>query len=329
MARGRNRKSPTGRAERPGVLPSEARRLIDSGKAPAGLIVRGALAWTKPGAPLRLPENLSCFALDLTGQPLTGLPAGLSVRFKLCLRNCARLTALPAGLKAGSLDLSGCTALTALPENFEATFLDISGCLRLKGWPRSASLALGRLRARDCTGLTQLPDWLKHISQLDLTGCRQIEELPDGLVVTSWIDLAGTSIRVLPRSLRGTALRWRGVPIDERIAFRPEEIASEEVLAERNAELRRVLLERMGFERFLSQARAEVVDADRDPGGERRLLRVPLEGDEPLVCVSVRCPSTGRQYIIRVPPNMETCRQAVAWTAGFDDADQYRPQIET
>jgi hypothetical protein len=26
---------------------------------------------------------------------------------------------------------------------------------------------------------------------------------------------------------------------------------------------------------------------------------------------------------------MKTCRQAVAWTAGFDDPDDYRPLVET
>ena len=49
-----------------------------------------------------------------------------------------------------------------------------------------------------------------------------------------------------------------------------------------------------------------------------------MQGDEDLVCVSVICPSTGRQYIIRAPPTMSDCRQAVAWIAEFDDPDDYR-----
>lgn len=90
-----------------------------------------------------------------------------------------------------------------------------------------------------------------------------------------------------------------------------------------------MLLERFGYDRFILQANVEVVDTDRDPGGERRLLRVSLEGDEDLVCVSVFCPSTGDRYIIRVPPNMQTCHQAVAWIAGFDDPNEYQPLVET
>jgi hypothetical protein len=102
-----------------------------------------------------------------------------------------------------------------------------------------------------------------------------------------------------------------------------------EILAETNAERRRVMTERFGLDRFMSQAQARVLDQDRDAGGPRRLLRIDLAGDEPLVCVSVICPTTHRQFMLRVPPTMTTCRQAVAWTAGFDDPDQYQASVET
>jgi hypothetical protein len=93
--------------------------------------------------------------------------------------------------------------------------------------------------------------------------------------------------------------------------------------------VRRVLLERMGYERFLREAEADVLDEDADAGGPRRLLRVALGDDEPLVCLAVRDPSTGRQYLLRVPPNMRSCHQAAAWIAGFDDPDDYHPVVET
>jgi hypothetical protein len=119
------------------------------------------------------------------------------------------------------------------------------------------------------------------------------------------------------------------VQIDARIAFNPESLTAEEVLGEPNVERRRVMLERCGYERFMKRAGAKELDRDTDRGGVRRLLRVPLEGDEDLVCVAVRCPSTGNDYVIRVPPGMTTCRAAVAWIAGFDDPDAYAPLVET
>ncbi|HLK60116.1 MAG TPA: hypothetical protein VKU00_26380, partial [Chthonomonadaceae bacterium] len=156
-----------------------------------------------------------------------------------------------------------------------------------------------------------------------------LNALPQGLQVTSWLDLANTGIRALPDSLAGVQLRWRDVLVDERVVLRPETITKEDVLGAPNAELRRVLMERMGFEKFMQQAKAEILNTDRDPGGERRLLHVPMLGDEDLVALSVFCPSTGRQYILRVPPNIKTCHQAAAWIAGFDNPNDYRPVMET
>lgn len=279
--------------------------------------------------PSHLLSGLSCFQLDLQDTTVTELPGDLRVEHRVDLSNCTSLRSLPGGLKVGSLMLQNCTSLEALPEGLSCYFLDISGCTALSDWPRQANVSVGRVAARGCHQLKSLPDWLTSLAQLDLRDCRGISRIPDGLSISSWIDVAGTGIGSLPHSLDHVQLRWRGVPIDARIAFLPETITCDEILGEANAEKRRVLLERMGYERFLQEAKAETLDQDQDPGGPRRLLRVPLANDEPLVCVSVICPSTGRQYIIRVPPDMTTCHQAVAWIAGFDNPDDYAPLIET
>lgn len=307
----------------------EAVKAIALGELRRGARIAGTIRWKDIAGAERLPDSLSCYSLDLTGAPIKTLMSRIEVRFRLCLRNCTDLVELPPGLSAGSIDLSGCTSLKRLPEQIDTYFLDISDCPQLASWPEAGNLRIGRLRAQNCTGLTCLPSWMMRISQLDLRGCSGIEALPDNMEVSSWLDLAGTGIRGLPASMAGTPLRWRGVPIDERTAFQPELITAKEVLAERNAEVRRVKLERMGLDRFLAEAKPEILDEDGDRGGARQLLRVELDGDEPLVCVLVGCPSTGRRYTLRVPPDMTTCRQAVAWTAGFDNPDEYHPVVET
>ena len=310
------------------VTGDEARKLILAGTAPERLRVRGRLELTNTGA-IELPRGLRCYHLDLRGSGVRALPEGLEVEYKLDLQDCRNLEELPDGLKVGSLVLRGCTALRALPDGLDVYFLDLQGCTRLQGWPRRAHIRIGRLNVSGCTCLTGLPAGLRNLAQLDVSNCPNLRDLPAGLRVSSWLDVGGSGISRLPASLAGVRLRWRGVPVDDRIAFRPETITVAEVLAERNAELRRVLLERFGFERFMREAGAAVVDQDRDPGGERQLLRLKLEGDEDLVCVSVSCPSTRRRYLLRVPPTTRTCRQAVAWTAGFSDPNQYRPLVET
>jgi len=351
------------------VTADKARAMIRAGTAPAGLSVSGSLSFKDDAKLAALPDGLtvasldlsgcvnlrrlpaglrvrrldlsgcwnpehllpglSCYELDLKNSSVTALPADLRVDYRIDLEGCTGLRSLPEGLKVGSLILRGCISLEALPDGLDVYFLDISGCTGIASWPRRGSIQVGRLTARGCAQLRSLPPWMTRLAQLDLRDCANLRELPEGLVVTSWIDVAGTRIRALPSSLKGVQLRWRGVTVDERVAFRPELITAEEILAESNAERRRVLLERMGYDAFLIHAKAETLDTDRDAGGERRLLRVPMQSDEDLVCVSVLCPSTGRQYVIRVPPAMTTCHQAVAWIAGFDDPDEYKPLAES
>lgn len=347
----------------------KARAMIRGGIAPAGLSVSGSLSFKDDAELTTLPDGLTVGALDLSGctnlrrfpagfrvrrldlsgcwnpehllpglncyeldvknSAITSLPSNLRVEYRIDLEGCTALRSLPEGLKVGSLILRGCISLEALPDGLDVYFLDISGCTGIASWPRRGSIQVGRLTARGCAQLRSLPPWMSRLAQLDLRDCTNLRELPEGLVVTSWVDVAGTRIRALPASLKGVQLRWRGVTVDERVAFRPELITADEILAESNAERRRVLLERMGYETFLAHAKAETLHTDRDAGGERRLLRVPMKEDEDLVCVSVLCPSTGRQYVIRVPQTMTTCHQAVAWIAGFDNPDEYEPLAES
>lgn len=234
----------------------------------------------------------------------------------------------PAGLVVGSLVLRDCTALQELPSALSATFLDLDGCAALERLPDDLSVKVGRLSVRGCVKLTELPLGVGPLSQLNLADCAGIRTLPHGLVVTSWIDVGGSGVRALPSGTASAAIRWRGVTIDERIAFHPETLSASEVLGCRNAERRRVMIERMGVERFLEDARALPVDSDREAGG-RALYRIALERDEDLVCLSVTCPSTGRRYFLRVPPGTETCGAAAAWLAGFDKPSEFEPQLET
>ena len=275
------------------------------------------------------PEHLQCFALEACETSLRYVPSSWRIDCRVDLSECTHLQSLPDGFKTGSLLLRGCTSLTQLPENLAVYFLDIAGCTALKSWPKQASVRIGKLDAAGCTSLTGLPDWLGDLSQLNLSFCPNLRTLPDGLRITSWLDIAESGVTKLPQSLQNCNLRWKNVPIEHRVAFAPETIEAAEVLAARNAEVRRVMLERMGTEKFLVEAQAKVLDSDQDRGGARRLLRVDLSNDEPLVCLAVQCPSTSHQYMLRVPPTTRSCRAAAAWLAGFDNPDDYQPIMET
>lgn len=336
------------------VSAEAAYRLFAAGNAPDRLRVEGVLDFSMASGrvlPARFPRDLQVDVLNLSdrevetlpsglrayeliaaGTLLRSLPADLNVQTRLDLSRCDRLESLPRELTVGTLVLRGCNSLRALPEGLDVWFLDLSGCWAFETWPHEARIRSGQLRLRGCTAIRRLPPYLANLAAVDVCDCPNLSELPDRLRISGWLDLARSGLTnesQLPAGLERTSLRWAGVPIDRRIAFHPESIRVDEVLQERNAERRRALLDRYGYGRFLKDAGAEVLDNDVDPGGERQLLKVAMQGDEDLVALSCYCPSTGRQYIIRVPPATPTCRHAAAWVAGFDNPDDYRPVLET
>jgi hypothetical protein len=90
----------------------------------------------------------------------------------------------------------------------------------------------------------------------------------------------------------GPALAWadghslhaiHGVRVPREVVEAPETITVDQVRDERNQEVRRVMLDRYGHQRYLRDAGAERVHTD-DAG---TLWRCPLPGDEPLVMVEV------------------------------------------
>jgi len=310
------------------LSPKEAEEAIRANKfrGPARIFGRLDLSNLKHES---LPAGLHCYDLDARGSRLTSLPPDLKIDSRLVLDGSSALVSLPPGLSAGSISLRNCSRLRSLPEKLSTWFLDLTGCSQFEAWPREGAIHHGSLILRNCVAVQSLPAWLGRLAQLDLAGCVLLSQIPDGVCVSGWLDIGGTRIGSLPPSLKNVSLRWRGVRVDERIAFRPDELTARDALNEKNAERRRVMIERIGYHRFAAESGAKTLDEDTDPGGERKLLHMALSGDEPLVGLSCRCPSTGRHYFLRVPPNMKTCHQAAAWVAGYDNPALYKPELET
>jgi len=122
----------------------------------------------------------------------------------------------------------------------------------------------------------------------------------------------------------------RGVRVKKKIYLKPHELTAREVVKIRNAEVRRVALEQMGYERFLQQVGYEVKEDYKviDSEGDNELILINWRDDEePMCLIKVRCPSAGVYYTLRVPPGIKTCREALAWTFHMDKKE-YNPQEE-
>lgn len=120
-----------------------------------------------------------------------------------------------------------------------------------------------------------------------------------------------------------------GVIVPEAVVMRPESITVTQIDTETNAEVRRVMMERMGFERYLIESGTKPIHSD-DYGD---LYRREIPGDEPLVMVRVinstpEADGSFRNYMLRVSPTAKTAREAVAWTFGKSEAE-YAPGVET
>ena len=119
---------------------------------------------------------------------------------------------------------------------------------------------------------------------------------------------------------------WHGVLVPEYVITEPNRITAKDILEEPNAEVSRIKLERLGMEKFIHQSKLKILYSDIDgKGNSRKLLQTSspksLESDKYIEVIQVVCPSTGRKYLLRVPPNMQTCQAAIAWTFGLSPED--------
>jgi hypothetical protein len=137
---------------------------------------------------------------------------------------------------------------------------------------------------------------------------------------------------------------WHGVRVPDWIILHPERITADLIDAEENAEVRRVMMERFGFDKYLLDGKAETLDHEEGVG---TLYRKDIPGDEPLVMIHVinstpEPDGSRKRYTLRVHPECRpllannelgdrqklTARNAIASTFGLT-GKQYYPMVET
>jgi len=122
---------------------------------------------------------------------------------------------------------------------------------------------------------------------------------------------------------------WQGVRVPKLVVRKPEQITVEMIDTEPNTEVRRIMLERYGWARYVVDSGGEIID--RSTFGT--LYRKAVDGRSTLAVVRVRNSTpepdgSHRYYQLLVPPHIRTARQAVAWTFGLREED-YTPLVET
>jgi len=136
------------------------------------------------------------------------------------------------------------------------------------------------------------------------------------------------------------AFAINGVHVPEKVVTHPHEQEIEEILDERYIEVKRIRIERYGWQRFLEKTRSKVIDSklvDCSDGGSwlESLYYCQLDNMKALVTYD---PSTGRPYFLEVDPQCDTCEQAQRYLlspdnilegTGFDFKIKTYPKMRT
>jgi hypothetical protein len=103
----------------------------------------------------------------------------------------------------------------------------------------------------------------------------------------------------------------------------PNKWQSSWLLTENNAELRRVLIQGIGYTRICQELKAKEIDNWQ----EYKLLKIDAEFDfEPVHLLTMICPSTAHQHALRVPPNLLSAREAIRWVNWGIDPTEFTIQ---
>ena len=103
---------------------------------------------------------------------------------------------------------------------------------------------------------------------------------------------------------------YRGVTIPEKYGIlHPHQWQAKWILEEKNAEVRRLLIQTIGYGRICQELKAQTIDSYL----EYTLLKIDEVDLEPMYLLKMTCPSTRHIHALRVPPHISSAREAIRW----------------
>ena len=117
---------------------------------------------------------------------------------------------------------------------------------------------------------------------------------------------------------------YHGVTLPEKYGkVHPKEWQAKWLLEETNAELRRVLIQGIGYSRICQDLQAIELDSWQ----EYTLLTIESDIDiESIYLLKMTCPSTGYIHALRVPPDINSARDAIRWVNWGIDPEEFSVQ---
>ena len=199
--------------------------------------------------------------------------------------------------------------------------------------------------------LRKLPDSIGQFQDIEILflGGNHLTELPDSIGKCQQIksmDLGNNNLRKIPETFRSLVnLKYinlhlnpiedlsplQNLPVLEKVWILSLDLPcrywikfnnwkAEWLLNENNAEIRRTLIEQVGYEKICDELGAIAIDSWQEytllkidkieivyQGLRREMSR------EPMMLLKMTCPSTSHIHILRVPPDMTRAEDAIVW----------------
>jgi|TARA_Y100000034_G_scaffold135802_1_gene209206 hypothetical protein len=127
------------------------------------------------------------------------------------------------------------------------------------------------------------------------------------------------------------AYYWHGVCVPKAVIMHPETLTVKDILSENNQEVRRLMMERVGYERIIDQADATLISEDN----RGKLWRIPRAKiglqSEDMVIVEVmnstpEADGSRRRFFLRVHPTCQTPTRALEWSFNLN-AGEYEGMV--
>ncbi len=301
--------------------------------------------------------------LDLEGSSITGVPKNIGYLTDLKklnlsynkiktipksignLRNLThlylkdtQLTKLPDSIsnlnKLTKLCITDCP-LTSLPDSIcdliNLTFLDLAGNELIDIPKNIAKLINLNYLTLDSNNLSKIPDSVFSLCNLGALsiGDSQLSCLTDSITNLSnltYIYLNHnplTDLSILKELPKLEQVIFSFVDLPHRYWTKLSECNPKWLLDEKNAEIRQVLIQQIGYDRICQELDA----IDLDTWREYTLLKIDTDIDEePMVLLKMTCPSTGHIHILRVPPEMTSAEAAITWVNHGIHPDKFTVQ---
>jgi leucine-rich repeat protein SHOC2 len=268
-------------------------------------------------------------SLSLSANQLTTLPESIGNLAKLrwLYLGSNRLTAIPNTLG----NLSNLTSLS-LRDNYLTILPDTIGnlvnlkCLQLdRNQLANLPDSIGKLVELtelnlSKNRLTTLPDSIGNLTKLTHLNLNNncLTSLPDrigNLTSLQELQIDGNEIlnlSILQKLPNLKIVKFQGVNLPQRYWQDVNEWQPQWLLNEYNSQLRRILIDRIGYLQIYNQFGALVQDTWR----QYTLLKTRKFQSfdrEPMLLLKMICPSTAHIHVLRVPPNLKSAEEAIVW----------------